>query len=189
MKNSKTTILVLTVAFLVLLGAYQQGRLDADSEIKPAKIGIVNMTRIFENSAKNKKWREQMQAEQVEARNQLNQMNTELEAIRANLKLRTPGSEDFMKLRQDMVEKASLLEARETLNREKVNFQMQKLAEDFHAQLIKVSADIAKSKGLDIIVTDELADLAEMTKSKVLLYHNIQYDLTDEVLAAMDAEK
>jgi Skp family chaperone for outer membrane proteins len=188
MKNLKTSSLVVVVAILVLMGAYQQGKLNASAQIQPAKIGIVNMTRVFEESTINKQWREKMQQEQTNTRNEINQMKTELDAIQANLKLRTPGSEDFLKLRQDMVQKKSLLEARETVYREKVNFQLQQMAEDFHKRLLEVTADLAKEKGLDIIATDELADFVQMTKSKVLLYHNSQYDLTDEVLAILDKE-
>jgi Skp family chaperone for outer membrane proteins len=146
------------------------------------------MTRVFEESTMNKKWKEKMQQEQTDTRNEINQMKTELDAIQANLKLRTPGSEDFLELRQKMIQQKSLMEARETVYREKMNFQLQQLAEDFHERLLKVAADIAKEKGLDIIATDELADFVQMTKSKVLLYHNGQYDLTDEVLAILDKE-
>ena len=47
MKYSKTTILVVGVVLLVLLGAYQQGKLNADSEVKPAKIGVVDVTKVL----------------------------------------------------------------------------------------------------------------------------------------------
>lgn len=188
MKHSRTMILVAAVAVLVLLGAYQQGKLDAAAQIQPAKIGIVNMTRVFEESAINKLWKEKMQQEQTNTLNEINKMKTDLDAIGANLKLRTPGSEDFFKLRQDMVQKKSLLDSREAIYRESMNFKMQQLAEQFHKKLLEVTTAMAKEKGLDIIATDELADFVQMTKSKVLLYHNSQYDLTDEVLAAMDKD-
>ena len=188
MKNSKTTIFVATIAILVLLGVYQQGKLNASAQIQPAKIGIVNMTRVFEESAMNQKWKAKMQQDQTDTRNEMKKMQAELDAIQANLKLRTPGSDEYLKLRQEMIEKKSLLEAHDTMYREKVNYQLQQLAEDFHAKLLAVCERVAKEKGLDIIATDELADFVQMTKSKVLLYHNSQYDLTDEVLAIMDKE-
>ena len=188
MKNSKITILVAVIAILVLLGAYQQGKLNASAQIQPAKIGIVNMTRVFEESAMNQKWKEKMQQDQTATRDELKKMQDQLDAIQANLKLLTPGTEQYLKLRQDMVEKKALLDAHQTMYREKVNYQLQQLAEDFHKKLLDVCERVAKEKGLDIIATDELADFVQMTKSKVLLYHNSQYDLTDEVLAIMDKE-
>ena len=197
MKNSKTTILVVSVVLLVLLGTYQQGKLDADSAVKPAKIGVVDVTKALESSARNKQWQEKMQQDQTDTKNQFNQMKTELEAIQANLKLRTPGSEDFLKLRQEMVEKGAMLEAKNKFYQDKVTFEMQRWTEELYQQLLKVIADVAKDKGLDMVIADEslilpapsLQDFMLTVKTRKLLYHNSQYDLTDEVLAAMDKAK
>ena len=194
MKNSKTTILVVTVAILVLLGAYQRGKLNADSEIKSAKIGVVDVTKVLENSAKNKQWQEKMQQEQTDTKNRFNQMRTEFEAIGANLKLRTPGTEDFLKLRQEMIEKGAMLEAKNKFYQDKVTFEMQRWTEELYQQLLKVVSDVAKDKGLDMVIADEqlllpspsLQDFMLTVKTRKLLYHNRQYDLTDEVLAALD---
>jgi Skp family chaperone for outer membrane proteins len=194
MKHSKTTLLVVGVALLVSLGAYQQGKLNADSAIKPAKIGVVNVTTVLENSASNKKWQEKMQQEQTDTKNEFNQMRTEVEAIQANLKLRTPGTEDFLKLRQEMVEKGAMLDAKNKFYQDKVTFEMQRWTEELYQQLLKVVADVAQDKGLDIIMADELLDLPSPSlqdfmltvKTRKLLYHNSQYDLTDEVLVALD---
>ncbi|MHC4771681.1 MAG: OmpH/Skp family outer membrane protein [Planctomycetota bacterium] len=81
MKLSKTTILVMSVALLVLLGAYQHGKLDAVSAVAPAKIGVVDVTKVLENSARNKQWQEKMQQEQTDTKNEFNQMRTEFRPI------------------------------------------------------------------------------------------------------------
>ena len=195
MKHSKTTILVVSVALLVLLGAYQQGKLDAESAVKPAKIGVVNVTKVLESSARNKQWQEKMQQDQTDTKNQFNQMRTELEAIQANLKLRTPGSEDFFKLRQEMVEKGAMLEAKNKFYQDKVTYEMQRWTEELYQQLLKVISDVAKDKGLDMVIADEslmlpspsLQDFMLTVKTRKLLYHNKQYDLTDEVLTTLDS--
>ena len=194
MKHSKTTILIVAVALLVSLGAYQQGKLNADSSIKPAKIGVVDVTKVLEESASNKQWQEKMQQEQTDTKNDFNQMRTEVEAIQANLKLRTPGTEDFLKLRQEMVEKGAMLEAKNKFYQDKVTFEMQRWTEELYQQLLKVISDVAKDKGLDMIIADEalllpspsLQDFMLTVKTRKLLYHNSQYDQTEEVLAALD---
>ena len=193
-KNSKTTILAVTVALLVLVGTYQQGKLDAASTVAPAKIGVVDVTKVLENSARNKQWQEKMQQEQTTTKNEFNQMRTEVEAIQANLKLRTPGTEDFLKLRQEMVEKGAMLEAKNQFYQDKVTFEMQRWTEELYQQLLKVVSDVAKDKGLDMVIADEslmlpspsLQDFMLTVKTRKLLYHNKKYDLTDEVLAALD---
>lgn len=186
MKNSKTMILVFAVAFLVVLGAYQQGKLHADGAINPAKIGVVNMTKVFENSNWNKQQKELMQAEQDKMKAELVKMQAELQQIQANLKLMTPGSEQFIKLREEMAEKQAMLSVRQESFQDTMGRKMQKWAEEFHQRLFKVAEHLAKEKGLDLVITDEMADFVQMTKSRILLYHNPQYDLTAEALAEMD---
>jgi Skp family chaperone for outer membrane proteins len=193
MRNSKQIWILLIVA-LVVFGAYQQGRLNADSAVAPAKIGVVNVTKVLENCQKQKEWQEKMQAGQTEMKKQFDQMKQELDAVQANLKLRTPGSEDYLKLQQEMMEKSAMMEAKDSFYQEKVTAEIQRWTEELYQQLLKVAESVAQSKGLDIIIADELLDVPAPTlrdfmltiKTKKLLYHNSQYDLTDEVLAALD---
>ena len=152
------------------------------------------MTTVLENSQKHKQWQEKMQAEQAETRKQFEKMREELEALQANLKLRTPGSEEYLKLRQEMNEKGALLEARDESYRERVEQQMRNWTESLYQELLKVTEQVAKDKGLDMIVADELLDLPAPSlrdfmltiKTNKLLYHNSNFDLTDEVLTALD---
>ena len=193
MKNSKQVWFFLVI-LIVVLGVYRYDKLDAASAVAPAKIGVVNVTKVLENSSRNKQWQEKMQQEQTNTKNEFNQMRTEVEAIQANLKLRTPGSEDFLKLRQEMVEKGAMLEAKNTFYQDKVTYEMQRWTEELYQQMLKVVADVAKDKGLDMIIADEslmlpspsLQDFMLTVKTRKLIYHNKQYDLTDEVLAALD---
>jgi len=193
MKSSKQ-VWIIPVAALIVLGAYHHGKLGAEAAVAPAKIGVVNVTTVLENCQKHKQWQEKMQAEQTETRKQFDKMKQELDAVQANLKLRTPGTEDYLKLRQEMMEKTALLEAKDTFYQDKVTAEMQRWTESLYQELLKVTETIAKSKGLDMILADELLDLPAPTlrdfmltiKTKKLLYHNSQYDLTDEVLAALD---
>jgi Skp family chaperone for outer membrane proteins len=193
MKISKH-IGTLFIVLIILVGAYQHGRLNAYSATTAPKIGVVNVTHVLENCQKHKQWQEKMQNEQAEVKKTFTKAREELEAIRANLKLRTPGSEDYLKLRQELTEKTALLEARDDFYRNKVEVQMQTWTESLYQEMLKIVEDVAKDKGLDMILADELMDLPSPSlrdfmltiKTKKLLYHNSNYDLTEEVLAALD---
>ena len=193
MKNSKQMWIVLVVA-LVVLSAYQHGKLDADSAVAPAKIGIVNVTKVLENCQKHKNWQEKMQEGQTEMKAQFQKMKEELDAVQANLKLHDPGSEDHLKLLQEMAEKTALMDAKDKFYQDKVTAQMQRWTEGLYQELLKVVSDVAKNKGIDVVIADELLDLPAPSlrdfmlsiKTKKVLYHNSKYDLTEEVLAAMD---
>lgn len=193
MKNSKQVWIVLVIALMVL-GAYQHGRLNADSAVAPAKIGVVNVTKALENCQKHKQWQEKMQTEQSEMKAKFEAMRNELEALQANLRLRTPGSEDYLELLEQLTEKSAMMEAQDKFYQDKVTAKMQQWTEGLYQELLKVAGEIAKDKGLDMIIADEMLDLPAPSlrdfmltiRTKKLLYHNTNYDLTDEVLAALD---
>ena len=186
--------IVAAVILLVMMGVYQQGKLGAYSATSAPKIGVVNVTKVLENSQKHKKWQEKMQAEQTQTREQFTKMEQEIEALQANLKLRTPGSEDFLKLREEMAEKNALLEAKTDAYRARIEAQMQTWTESLYQEMLKVTEQVAKDKGLDMIIADELMDLPSPSlrdfmltiKTKKMIYYNAKFDLTDEVLAALD---
>jgi Skp family chaperone for outer membrane proteins len=193
MKNSKQIGFVIIVA-LVVLGTYQHGKLNAVSAVAPAKIGVVNVTSVLENCKKHKQWQEKMQAEQAEMKTQFGKMDEELKALDANLKLRTPGSEDYLNLLQELTEKSAIADAKNKFYQDKVTAEMQRWTEGLYQEMLKVVSDMAKEKGLDMVIADELLDLPAPSlrdfmltiKTKKMLYYNANYDLTGDVLAALD---
>jgi Skp family chaperone for outer membrane proteins len=193
MKNSKHLWIVLVIA-LVVLGAYQHGKLNAESAVAPAKIGVVNVTNVLENCKKHKQWQEKMQTEQSEMKAQFAKMEEDLKALEANLKLRNPGSEDYLKLLGELTEKSALADAKQKIFQDKVTAEMQRWTESLYQEMLKVVEEVAKAKGLDMVIADELLDLPSPTlrdfmltiKTKKMLYYNMNYDLTGEVLTALD---
>jgi Skp family chaperone for outer membrane proteins len=193
MKNSKQVWIVVVIA-LVVLGAYRHGKLNAVSAVAPAKIGVVNVTNVLENCKKHKQWQDKMQAEQSDVKAQLVKMEEELKALEANLKLRTPGSEDYLNLLKELTEKSAMADARNKFYQDKVTAEMQRWTEGLYQQMLKVVSDVAKEKGLDMVIADELLDLPSPSlrdfmltiKTKKMLYYNTNYDLTGEVLTALD---
>lgn len=196
MKNSKQIGVVIVIALFVL-GAYQHGKLNAISAVAPAKIGVVNVTSVLENCKKHKQWQDKMQAEQSDVKDQLGKMEEELKALNANLKLRTPGSEDYLNLLKELTEKSALADAKNKFYQDKVTAEMQRWTEGLYQEMLKIVDNIAKEKGLDMIIADELLDLPSPSlrdfmltiKTKKLLYYNPNYDLTGDVLAALDKTK
>lgn len=194
MKNSKQ-ILIASVVVLLALGAYQQGKLNADSAVAPAKIGVVNVAEVLENTQQHKAWQEKMKAEQVTVRQEFDKIQDELEALKANLKLRTPGSEDYLSLLEEITQKNALLEAKDKFYQTKVETEMQQWTGKLYEKMLNVAEDVAKSKGLDMVVACEeitfpissMRDFTLTLKTKKVLYYNSKYDLTAEVLAAMDS--
>ena len=196
MKNVKSWVVLAALGMMATMGAYQHGKLQADS-IAPAKVGIVNVTKVLETSQMHKQWQEKMQAERTKMEAEFQQMQKDLAALKESMKLREPGSEDFRKLSQEFIEKKAIMESKDASYQEIVTGEMQRWTESLYKKLLVIIDDVAKKKGLDLVLSDEDLDVPAPTlrdfmltiKTKKVLYKNPQYDITSEVLAALDAAK
>lgn len=197
MKNFKSIVFFAVIGMMVMLGAYQHGRLEAESAVAPAKIGVVNVTKVLETSQKHKAWQEKMQAERTQMQAEFKAMEKELAALTESINLREPGSEDRRKLTKEFIEKKAVLESKDASYQEIVTEEMHQWTESLYKKLLVVIEDVAEKKGLDIVISNEdlsvrapsLRDFMLTIKTKKVLYHRSQYDMTDEVLAALDAAK
>ena len=124
-------------------------------------------------------------------------MRSELQSLEDNIKLRNRGSEDFIKLTGQFVEKKAVMEAKNAFYEEKVTSQMQMWTEELYKTLIIVVDRVAQQKGVDIVLAKEQLDLPAPSlrdfmltiKTKKVLYSDPRMDITAEVLAALDSEK
>ncbi|MCI0498812.1 MAG: OmpH family outer membrane protein [Planctomycetales bacterium] len=194
MRHSRVAFGMMLIVIVVVLGTWQQGRLHADAAVAPAKIGVVNVTQVLENSAKHKQLQEKMQNDRAAMEAEFKKMKDELDAAQANLKLRTPGSEDALRLQGELLEKKALMDAKYEFYRSKVETEMQRWTESLYQKMLTVIKNVAEAKGLDMVIADEILDLPAPTlrdfmltvKTKKMLYYKSQYDLTAEVQAALD---
>jgi Skp family chaperone for outer membrane proteins len=192
-KKTKQFIVAMTLAVAVL-GVYQYGTLNAAAEAAPAKIGVVNVTNVLETCQKHKDWQNKMQAARTGMEKEFNAMRTELEALQANLKLMTPGTADYLKMQSDFLQKKAVMEAKDEFYRTKVEAEMQRWTEELYQKMLKVVEEVAKQKGLDMIIADELLDLPAPSlrdfmltiKTKKMLYYKPNYDMTSAVLEALN---
>ncbi|MCE5186428.1 MAG: OmpH family outer membrane protein [Planctomycetaceae bacterium] len=193
MKASKQLALIAVLA-IVLTAAYQYGTLNAASSAAPAKIGVINVTDVLENSQKHKAWQEKMQKERTEMQKEFEAMKTELDALQANLNLRTPGTEDYLNLQQEFLQKKAVADSKNEFYRTKVESEMLRWTEELYQKMLKVAEETAKAKGLDMVMSDEgldlpapsLRDFMLTIKTKKMIYHNPQYDITQDVLDGLN---
>jgi len=195
-KNSTVYIFAAAVGLFIALGAYQQGKLHADAAVSPAKIAVVNVTHVMKTCRQFKTWQETKQKEGQKIETELQAMQAELEALNANLKILNPGSEDHRKLVKEFIEKKATFQSKETTYKEVWGNEKELWTEQLYQKLLTVIDKVAAQKGLDIVIANEELDLKDPLRpdimqtivTKKVVYHNSQFDMTEEVLAAMDAE-
>jgi Skp family chaperone for outer membrane proteins len=183
-------VLAAAVAFLI----FQQGFAAGQETVPPAKIGVVDVTKILENCKKNLQWQEKAEADRAKVQAEFQQMRQDLEALQANLKQRKPGTGDYFALMNEYEEKRAVMEGRNTFYENKFTQEMQLWMESLYSDFLKVIETVAREKGLDMVVGKETLDIPAPTlrdfmlsvKTKTVLYNTAELDITSQVLAALD---
>ena len=187
-------MLTLTTAAVVCLALGYQGGFAADKKIGPAKVAIVNVSKVLQTSQKHKQWQATMQASEIQMKAEFQKIRKELEALKANLDLLKAGSADYLKVMGDYLDKQGQMDAKNKYYEEKVNLEMQQWTERLYTQLLEVISQIAQQQGLDVVLAQEELDLPAPSvrdfmltiKTKKVLYNNSQIDITDQVLVVLD---
>ena len=194
MKNTKFYIIATLTVIMVVMGAYKQGGLKADAASAPAKIAVVDVTKVIKNCKKFKTWQEQKQKEVQQIETEFKAMQDELAALNENLKIRTPGSEDHRKLVKEFIEKKAALQSKDAAYKEVWENDKEVWTEALYQELLVVIGEVADKQGLDIVIANDELDLKDPMRpdimqtivTKKLLYHSSKYDITDAVLKALD---
>jgi len=193
--NKKMMALVLLVAAMAVVLGYSHGWAQARKQIMPAKVGVVNVDRILRSSKKHAQWQERMNGEEAKLRAELDKMDKDAEAIKADMQTREPGSSDYMKLMSGYMDKRAATDARNKYYEQEMTVKVQRWTESLYQDIRAITATVAQARGLDVVLaTEELTfptasvrDLLLSIKTNKVLYQNDDLDVTDEVLVQLDA--
>jgi Skp family chaperone for outer membrane proteins len=185
----------LVIGLLGVMG-YQQGRVEAaKAGIAPAKVGVVSIDKILKNSKKHEAWKKTMDAEEQRIRAEFDKAKSELDLLQADMKTRTKGSADYLKLNRDYAEKKAILEAKDGYYQQEVEQRVKEWTESLYKDIQKRTEEMAKKNGLDIVISREdveypsvsMRDMLLTIRTNKVMYYAAQLDITDEVLAVLDA--
>lgn len=197
MKFGKIAVFSVCVAILALSFGYRQGVAAGEKQIAPAKVAIVNVTKVLQNSKKHKAWQEKMTEQETQMKAEFQKDKKAMESIQANMDVLKPGTVDYVNAMKDFLDRKGLLEAKDKFYNEKINLEMLQWTESLYVQMLDVVKQIAQQKGLDLVVSQEdletpspsLRDFMLNIRTKKVLYHADQMDITEDVLAALDQTK
>ena len=87
MKSRKVVVVLLMAAVALIVLVYKSGAAEVKKrEIAPAKIGVVSVRKVLENSRKNSQWDKDMTAEGEKIVAQLQKLSKEIDAMKATAK-------------------------------------------------------------------------------------------------------
>ena len=201
MRIKNLVIIVILIGVFVLGLAYQKGIAADKAKFNTApKVGVVNIRYIIQKTQKQTDFMEKMQKDMEEIRADLTELSDELKKGEKALDARIKGSEDYLKMAQDLMEKEAKLQARKEFEKNLLALREKQWTEELYTLIHEKIAEISKKMGVDIVI-DGNADLNKeipaatpnelvlTIRTRKVLYFNDSVDLTTEVLEAVDAAK
>ena len=192
------TVLVFSVLIIVIVfGSFEYGRAKSKKDFVPPRIGIVDTSMIHENTKKRAVFEDTIQAENQKISAELQMISKEVELLNADLKTRKFGSEDYMSLMQQIMNKQANLQAQEKFYEQQLLMKTQRWTEELYVKILQAVEKVAKDNGLDMVFERDQIELPAASANELimslkmhkLLYSAKHLDLTDEVLAELDSNK
>ncbi|MGA2092629.1 MAG: OmpH family outer membrane protein [Sedimentisphaerales bacterium] len=194
--KSKLTVLVVCATILTLVNV--TGGADkspAVSEGKCLKIGVVSVRKIFADCKRNVKYRQDLSAERDKMAADLEKLSKEIDADKASLKTLKQGSTDYTAMMKEILEKQGKLQALQEFYKRQMDMRESQVIENLFKDVLKATTEVAKTKGLDLVLERSDPDLPASNSNELTLTistHKVLYDagcpdITDEVMAKVDA--
>ena len=160
-------------------------------------IGVVSIRRIFRDCKRTAQYRQEANTERQQVNTELTKLDNEISAQKEGLKTLKTGSENYMAQVKEILEKQASLQARQEFHKQQMALKEQRITETIYGDILRITADIAKEKGLDLVFETSEPELPAPNPSQLelsmgmhkLLYGGGCQDITDDVITRLDSEK
>jgi len=161
------------------------------------EIGVVDIRSCFRDSRRNAKYGANAMAEQDRWDAEQQRLSKEIDSQEAGLKALKPGSSDYLAQIKELLQKQAELEAARRFNNQQRTLRDQRWTEGLYMKILKIIRELAGQKQLDLVLQKDVADFPTASPDELMLTlntHKLLYsdgclDITDEVIARLDAEK
>ena len=185
---------------MILITCYQviwAGPKEVISSSESVSIGIVSIQKVLADCKRSAEYREKVIAERDKILAELEKLQADIEADRAGLATLKTGSSDHIALIKQLLNKQASLQAQQKFHEQEMALREQRLIEDIYREALGVISEIAKEKGLSLVLEKTEPDLpssdgnelARMIAGNKVLYSSPQMDISGEVLARLDSRK
>jgi Skp family chaperone for outer membrane proteins len=196
---SKKTFFACCIAAVVVMVLAIDGNV-AQSKSEPAgslNIGVVSVKRVFDESKKYTSFEEEMTTEQEQVLAQIEKARADVELERAGLKTLKPGSTEYMNQVKTLIDKQSKLSAEQEFQKQRLALKNRQWIEQMHNDIMRIAGEVAKKRGLDMVLQNSEVDISGVPDDMLvlsILTRTVMYaggcvDITDEVIAQLDAGK
>ena len=188
-------ILGCLTAAIFLSAGYKANSAESEGNKGPLKIGVISVQNIIKNCKKSENYRAEVAAEYNKTKAQLDKLAREIEAETEGFKALKTGSDDYMAMMKEVLMKQSSLQAQEKFYDQQMAFKNQEIIGQLYKEILDKTKKVAEQKDLDMVLENSEPELPApnstelnlIIKSHKLLYSGRCVDITDEVMAQVDA--
>ncbi len=195
--KTKVVILSCLIGAVALSVAYESGwaKSNPEADVPASKIGIVNVRKIFQDCKKIANYRQEVITERNKVEAELEKLAREIEAESAGLKTLKQGSDDHLKLMKQLLAKQANSQAQQNFYEQQMTLKEQRMIEQLYEDILRETTKVAEQKNLIMVLTKDeiefpalsLNDAMMTVRTNKLLYSDGCLDITDEVMALLDA--
>jgi Skp family chaperone for outer membrane proteins len=185
------------VSIVLMTVAYDSNGKESKSQDTTLRIGAVRIRTVFKDCKKNGEHQKQLTAEQNRIIAELEKLSKEIEALKADLMTRKPDSSDHLDLTLQIMDKQAQLGARKEFYQQQIMLKDQRWTEQLYKEILEAVEQVAKTKGLDVVLAKEELDFPTESQTELMLAirtHKLLYsadglDITQDVVKLLNAEK
>ena len=197
MKIRTAIVLSCLIGVVVLSLSHEYSRAGSKADISRPKIGVVSVRKIFDQSKRSIRYRQEAVAERDKVFVELEKLSKEIEAEKAGLKTLKTGSSDHLALMKEILEKQASLQAQQEFYKQQTSLKDQRWTEQLYKDILRETNEIAEQKSLDLVFEKDEIELPASSANELMLTirtHKLLYsggclDISDEVMASVDKEK
>jgi len=192
--KTRTVVLGGLAGTVVLFLGYGFSFAGAEADISNSKIGTVSIRDIFRDCKANKSYRDKALVEQNAKNVEMDALQKKIAADEAGLRALKPGSTDYMKQYEALINEQAQYEAKKQFVSQQRVLEDRRWTEVLYKEVLRITKELAKTKGLNMVLevdepvfpmvnTDELMMALQTHK---VLYSAGCVDLTAEIVVEMD---
>ena len=193
----RAMVLSCLISAVVLFMGYEYSRAGAKADKSTLEIAIISVQKIFKDCKRSAGYRQEAAVERRRIEANLEKLSKEIEAEEAGLGTLKAGSSDYLAQVKEIFQKrASLRADTEYYNRE-IALKERGMVEGLYKDILREIGEVARQKDLDLVFERSEPELSALSPQELddtisthkLLYSGDCLDITDEVMARVDAKK
>ena len=167
------------------------------------RIGIVNPAKIFNEMQETKDLKQKMENDRQSIQAEAKRRADDLEEAKKARALFTEGTDDFNKKNQEMIRKAVELQVWQEMIKADLARQQKSQMKNLFEKIEAATKEVADTKKLDLVLVEQKIDLPSdpntmeqinvdqlrnLINQRSVMFSNGKFDITNDVLAAVDAK-